>query len=127
MPWAGNAVGIGRKRLPSDRFCAAGAPNAAGAANATSAAHSMKKQTGHIPQWMRPVFVLQRIAAKKCPSAVRTGGCIIYSRSRYSEALVAATAPSPTAVETCRTALVRQSPATNRPSVFVRQLSSATM
>ena len=47
--------------------------------------------------------------------------------SMYSEAFVAAIAPSATAVETCRTAFVRQSPATNTPGVRVLQLSSAMM
>ena len=47
--------------------------------------------------------------------------------SIYSEAFVAAIAPSATAVETCRTAFVRQSPATNTPGVRVLQLSSAMM
>ena len=47
--------------------------------------------------------------------------------SMYSEAFVAAIAPSAMAVETCRTAFVRQSPATNTPGVRVLQLSSAMM
>lgn len=50
-----------------------------------------------------------------------------YRLSIYSEAFVAAIAPSATAVETCRTAFVRQSPATNTPGVRVLQLSSAMM
>lgn len=73
-----------------------------------------------------------KTTAQKAPRSLQRAGrpffCGgVYSLSMYSEAFVAAIAPSATAVETCRTAFVRQSPATNTPGVRVLQLSSAMM
>ena len=47
-----------------------------------------------------------------------------YSQSIYRQAASAAVAPSATAVVSWRTPLLRQSPATNTPGVWVRQRSS---
>ena len=73
-----------------------------------------------------------KTTAQKAPRSLQRAGrpffCVGGHRlSIYSEAFVAAIAPSATAVETCRTAFVRQSPATNTPGVRVLQLSSAMM
>ncbi len=74
-----------------------------------------------------------KTTAQKAPRSLQRAGrpffCVWggHRLSIYSEAFVAAIAPSATAVETCRTAFVRQSPATNTPGVRVLQLSSAMM
>ena len=73
-----------------------------------------------------------RNGAKSAPLFAKSGASVFlwgggHRLSIYSEAFVAAIAPSATAVETCRTAFVRQSPATNTPGVRVLQLSSAMM
>ena len=47
----------------------------------------------------------------------------LFYQSRYLQAAMAAIAPSPAAVTTCRMCLLRQSPATNTPGVFVAQSS----